>query len=70
MGQVRLASHDRIVAPTTGRVLYLRVTVRLAELAMRYEAMSADAEMLKYLVADSARDLGLPFRRGEYPLDT
>lgn len=61
--------HERIVAPTTGRVLYLRTAARLAELALRDQAVAADAEMLKYLAADSARDLGLPFKRGEFPLD-
>jgi hypothetical protein len=61
--------HERVVAPTTGRVLYLRMTARLAELAMRYQAVAADAEMLKYLAADNARDLGLPFKRGDFPLD-
>ena len=61
--------HERLVAPTTGRVLYLRMTARLAELAMRNEAVAADAEMLKYLAADNARDLGLPFKRGEFLLD-
>lgn len=61
--------HERIVAPTTGRVLYLRMTARLAELAMRDEAVAADGEKLKYLAADNARDVGLPFKRGEFPLD-
>jgi hypothetical protein len=62
--------HDRIVAPTTSRVLYLRTTARLAELAMRDQAIATDPDMLKYLAADNARDLGLPFKRGEFPLDT
>ena len=58
------------MAPTTGRVLYLRMTARLAEIAAADEATATDAEMLKYLAADNARDLGLPFKRGEFPLDT
>lgn len=62
--------HERIVAPTTSRVLYLRMTKRLAELAMRDEDVAADSEMLKYLAADNARDLGLQFRRGEFPLES
>ena len=61
--------HERVVAPTTGRVLYLRMTARLAELAMRDEAVAANTEILKYLAADNARDLGFPFKRGEFPLD-
>ena len=61
--------HDRIVAPTTGRILFLRMTARLAELATRDETIAADSQMLKYLAADNARDLGLPFKRGEFPLD-
>lgn len=61
--------HERVVAPTTGRVLYLRMTARLAELAIRNESVAADPETLKYLAADNARDLGLPFKRGQFPLD-
>ena len=61
--------HERLVAPTTGRVLHLHMTARLAELAMRDEAVAADPEVLKYLAADNARDLGLPFKHGHFPLD-
>lgn len=57
----------RIVAPTTGRVLYLKSTARLAELAA--QGAASDPEMLRILAADHARDLGLSFKRGEFPLE-
>jgi hypothetical protein len=62
--------HERVVAPTTGRVLYLRMTARLAELASGDQWQAHDPEKLNYLTADNARDLGLRFRRGEFPFQT
>jgi len=59
---------DRIVGPLTGRVIYLRATVRLAELADKQAEVAADAELLKFIAADFARDLGISFRRGDFPL--
>jgi hypothetical protein len=48
-------------------VLYLKSTARLAELAA--QGASSDPEMLRILAADHARDLGISFRRGEFPLE-
>ena len=60
---------DRVVAPTTGRVQHLRMTMRLAQLALNADGMAADPTMLRILAADHARDLpGVKFRRGEFPL--
>lgn len=59
---------DRIVGPLTGRVIYLRATIRFAELAEKQGELAADADLLKFIAADFARDLGITFRRGEFPL--
>lgn len=59
---------DRIVGPLTGRVIYLRLAARLAELASQSE-WATDPELLKYIVADAARDLVPGFKRGLFPLD-
>jgi hypothetical protein len=60
----------RIVAPTSGRVLYLRMTARICELALRSEELAVDPEMMRILAADHARDLpGTKFRRGSFELE-
>jgi hypothetical protein len=59
---------DRIVGPLTGRVIYLRLAARLAELASASE-WATDPELLKYIAADAARDLVPSFKRGQFPLD-
>ena len=59
---------DRIIAPLTGRVIYLRSSARFAELAEKHADSAADSDLLKFLAADFARDLGISFRRGEFPL--
>jgi hypothetical protein len=60
---------ERIVGPLTGRTIYLRATARFSELAEKYADVAADPDMLKFIAADFARDLGINFRRGEFPLD-
>src|SRR5262249_2766313 len=62
------ALEDRIVGPLSGRVIYLRLTARLSELAADVET-AADPELLKYIAADAARDLVPGFKRGSFPLD-
>jgi hypothetical protein len=60
----------RIVAPTTGRVQYLKMTQRFCELAFAVGKDAADPEMLRILAADHARDLlGVEFKRGQFPLE-
>jgi hypothetical protein len=61
------ALEDRVVGPLTGRVIYLRLTARLAELAGRLES-AADPDLLRYITADAARDLMPGFKRGEFPV--
>jgi hypothetical protein len=57
----------RIMAPTTGRVQYLKATVRLCELAA--EEAAANPEMMRIIAADHARDLpGVQFKRGVFDL--
>jgi hypothetical protein len=59
---------QRLVAPTTGRVQFLKMTARLCELAQ--EAGAADPEMMRIIAADHARDLpGVQFKRGTFDLD-
>jgi hypothetical protein len=61
---------QRIVAPTTGRIQHLRMTLRLCEIALEASATAADPEMLRIIAADHARDLpGVTFRRGEFRLE-
>jgi hypothetical protein len=61
---------QRIVASTTGRVQYLKMTQRFCELAAAVGKDAADPEMLRILAADHARDLlGVEFRRGQFPVE-
>jgi len=58
----------RIVAPTSGRVQFLKITARLCELAATESA--ANPEMMRIIAADHARDLpGVQFKRGTFDLD-
>jgi hypothetical protein len=60
---------DRIVAPTSGRVMHYKITMRLAEIASENADTCADPDMLKFLAADHARDLpGIDkqFRKGVF----
>src|SRR4029077_20543802 len=60
----------RIVAPTTGRVQHLIMTIRFCELARDLEGMAAYPERLKFLAADHARDLpGVSVRHGKFELE-
>jgi hypothetical protein len=55
----------RVVAPTTGRVLFLRIAVWLNALAEAPPAAWARRDLLEYLAADCARDLGFNVRKGD-----
>jgi hypothetical protein len=57
---------DRIIGPMTGRVLFLKGAewvIRLASAA----GVGADADKLRFVAADQARDAGYPVRRGDFP---
>jgi hypothetical protein len=59
----------RIVAPTTGRVLHLKMTARLCDLAEKAGGTAANPEMLKMLAADHARDVpNVHVKRGKFDL--
>jgi hypothetical protein len=61
----------RIVAPTSGRIQYLKLTSRLCELAIDAEKLAVDPTMLKIIAADHARDLpGVKIKRGEFHLQS
>ncbi len=61
---------DRVIAPTTGRLLHLRLTARLCEIALEQRERIADWPTFQMLIADHARDLpGVPFVRGEFPIE-
>ncbi len=61
---------QRLVAPTTGRVQHLKVTVRLCEIAEELGPRAADGDRLRYLIADHARDLPeADVLRGRFELD-
>jgi hypothetical protein len=60
---------ERVVAPTTGRVLHLRMTVRLCELAIEVGEAAAKPEMLRIIAADHARDVpNVRVERGKFDL--
>lgn len=60
----------RIVAPTTGRIQHLEMTLALCNIALSATDRAAKPEMLKILAADHARDLpGVVVKRGQFPLD-
>lgn len=64
---------DRIMAPMTGRVLFLRGAawaIKLARAVSLDERHVANAEILNFVAADQARDAGLQVKRGEFPYDT
>jgi hypothetical protein len=62
---------ERVVAPTTGRVQHLRMTLRLCEFALEKRDTVSRPEALDIMVADHARDLpGGKFTRGNFPFET
>jgi hypothetical protein len=62
--------HDRIVAPTTGRVQHLGMTKSLCQVALEADSVAVDPTMLRIIAADHARDLpGIRVKRGEFSLD-
>ena len=63
---------DRIVGPMTGRILFLKGAawvINLARLVDEQRLVADDAETLKYLAADQARNAGLPVKRGDFPYE-
>lgn len=56
---------DRLVASGTGRVIFLRTAVWLIGLAEEGTTAWARPELLQYLAADAARDLGFAVRKGD-----
>ena len=60
---------ERVVAPTTGRVQHLQMTISLCRIAEQGDHV-ADPDMMRILAADHARDVpGLDVRRGTFELD-
>lgn len=58
----------RIVAPTTGRVQHLVMTIRFCDLAL--EGIAVHPDRMKFLAADHARDLpGVKVRHGRFDLE-
>jgi hypothetical protein len=60
---------ERIIGPMSGRVLFLRGAEWAIRLASTAAQDAADADRLRFVAADQARDAGLPVRRGEFPFD-
>jgi hypothetical protein len=60
---------QRVVTPIWGRVQQLRLTARLAELAMEANEIAANPDLLRYLAADYAQDLGVKITKGKFFLD-
>jgi len=59
---------SRLVTPTFGRAQYLRAAAKFSELAMQADALAADPNLMRYLAADHARDLGVVVKHGEFNL--
>jgi hypothetical protein len=59
----------RLVTPAFGRVQYLRVAAKFSELAMQADVLAADPNLMRYLAADHARDLGGIVKHGEFKLE-
>lgn len=59
----------RLITPAFGRKQYLRAAARFAELAMQADALAADPNLMRYLAADHARDLGGIVKHGEFKLE-
>jgi len=59
---------DRIVTPIFGRAQYLRATARFVELAMKADEFAANSDILRFMAADHARDLGVKVRHGHFEL--
>jgi hypothetical protein len=58
---------DRVVAPTTGRRQFLRITKRLIEIALTRHDAIADWDAFRILVGDHVRDIpGIVFRRDDW----
>jgi hypothetical protein len=60
---------NRLVTPTFGRTQYLRAAAKFSELAVQADALAADPNLMRYLAADHARDLGVVVKHGEFKLD-
>ena len=60
----------RLVTPRFGRIQYLRAAAKFSELAMQSASDAADADLMRYLAADHARDLGVQVRHGSFELET
>lgn len=60
---------SRLVTPAFGRTQYLRAAAKFSELAMQADSLAADPNLLRYLAADHARDLGVVVKHGEFRLE-
>jgi hypothetical protein len=58
----------RLVTPAFGRAQYLRAAAKFSELAMEADTLAADPNLMRYLAADHARDLGVVVKHGEFKL--
>jgi hypothetical protein len=59
---------ERLIGPMTGRVLFLKGAtwiIRLAQTA----GEGTDADQLRFVAADQARDAGCQVKRGEFPFN-
>ena len=62
------ARESRLVTPAFGRSQYLRAAAKFSELAMQADGLAADPNLMRYLAADHARDLGIVVKHGEFKL--
>jgi hypothetical protein len=63
---------ERIIAPMSGRVLFLKGAawaIGLAKAVEEGELVAAKPDVLNYVAADQARDVGVVVKRGEFPFD-
>lgn len=63
---------ERIIGPMSGRILFLKGAawaIGLAKAAAEGKVAAAKPELLNYVAADQARDVGVVVERGEFPFD-
>ena len=61
---------ERIIGPMSGRILFLKGAawaIGLAKAAEEGKVVAAKPELLNYVAADQARDVGIVVERGKFP---
>jgi hypothetical protein len=63
---------ERVIGPMSGRILFLKGAawaIGLARAVKEGKLVAAKPDVLNYVAADQARDVGIVVQRGEFPFD-